>query len=275
MTGLKNKRVAIAADRSGDSIARLVVNMGGEPNVIPIQGKQVLNEKVCEQNVHDYLNEDFDWAILTTGIGVKALAGVAHDHGLYKPLLEKLRNEPLAIRGSKTLAWLKENDLSPKITAKDGTMDDLLGSLSSKDKGERGRVFLQAYNQDDALLQQSLEDLGYSVYLSKPYLFEAPGSEWLDVLTDEIASGDVDAAVFTSKTQVRNLFSYEADQGALLEGFNDRGVLAVAVGKVTAKELEDQGVENVLQPEKPKMGAMIVELDRYFRDHQPDGAFTS
>lgn len=266
MAGLINKRVAIAADRRADSIASLVVNMGGDPIVIPIQGKQVLNEKTCVQNVDDYLKEDFDWVILTTGIGARTLADAAQNHSLYESFIEKLGNETLAIRGSKTMDWLKENQFHPHLVAEDGTMKNLLDRLASQDKRKMGRVFLQAYNQDDALLKQSLEGLGYSVYLSKPYSFEEPGSEWLDQFTEEIFSGQLHAAVFTSKTQVKNLFANEAVQKGLVDAFN-HNVLAVAVGKVTAKELEDKGIINVLQPEKPKMGTMVVKLDRYFRDH--------
>ncbi|SFJ94641.1 uroporphyrinogen-III synthase [Halobacillus dabanensis] len=269
MTGLKNKRIGIAADRSGDSIARLVANMGGESTVLPIQGKQILNEDTCEQNLTDFLNEDFDWVILTTGIGGRTLGESAQYHGLNGAFIEKLGKENLAVRGSKTVNWLKENNLSPHIISEDGTMKDLIERLSYQER--KGRVFLQAYNQDDVLLKHSLEDIGYSVYLSKPYSFEAPVPNLLDELTSEIISSQIDAAIFTSKTQVRNLFAAEVDQKDLIEAFN-RDVLAVAVGKVTAKELEDKGIANVLQPEKPKMGAMVVELDRYFRDHAPAGS---
>lgn len=269
MTGLKNKRIGIAADRSGDSIARLVANMGGESIVIPIQGKQILNKDTCEQNLTDFLKEDFDWVILTTGIGANTLGEAAQSHDLYGAFIEKLGKENLAIRGSKTVNWLKENHLSPHILAKDGTMKDLIERLSHQER--KGRVFLQAYNQDDVLLKESLEEIGYSVYLSKPYSFEAPASNLLDELTDEVLTSKIDAAIFTSKTQVRNLFAAEVDQKDLVDAFN-RDVLAVAVGKVTAKELEDKGVVNVLQPEKPKMGAMVVELDRYFGEHAPAGS---
>ena len=40
-------------------------------------------------------------------------------------------------------------------------------------------------------------------------------------------------------------------------------VLAVAVGKVTAEALREEGIERILAPENERMGAMIIELSNY------------
>lgn len=111
-------------------------------------------------------------------------------------------------------------------------------------------------------LKRSLEQLGYAVYLSKPYSYKEPDQQILSILKETITSQNVDVVVFTSKTQVRNLFMKE-DKEKLAEAFN-QGVLAAAIGKVTAAELEKNGIEKVFQPRKPKMGAMVVELNKQF-----------
>ncbi|WP_226578647.1 uroporphyrinogen-III synthase [Halobacillus litoralis] len=262
MAGLENKRIGIAADRRSDAISNLVKNMGGHPYNFPIQGRQVLNESLCAQNVTDYLKETFEWVILTTGIGARTLDHAAKEKEVRDSFIHKLAAEKLAVRGSKTIDWLKENDLKPVLTAEDGTMSNLFTHMKTACTEGHSRVFLQAYNQDDELLKVTLEKLGYSVYLSKPYAFHPPESEYVDGLKKSILLSEVDAVVFTSKTQVINLFKEEKEK--ITEAFN-RDVLAVAVGKVTAKELENQGIVTVLQPEKPKMGAMIVTLDRYYQ----------
>ena len=41
-------------------------------------------------------------------------------------------------------------------------------------------------------------------------------------------------------------------------------VLAAAVGKVTAEAIRDEGVKRVLAPDIERMGAMIIELSRYY-----------
>ena len=42
------------------------------------------------------------------------------------------------------------------------------------------------------------------------------------------------------------------------------GVLAVAVGKVTAEALYEEGVNRVLFPEEERMGSMVVAMSRHF-----------
>ncbi|KHE73003.1 uroporphyrinogen-III synthase, partial [Halobacillus sp. BBL2006] len=185
----------------------------------------------------------------------------ASNIGLKDQFIVKLMNDSLAIRGSKTMDWMKENELKPTIVADDGTMESLFKSLPAP-VSEESSVFLQAYHQDDALLKDKLSKAGYDVYLSQPYSFEPPGEKIVFQLKEEIIKQTLDAVVFTSKTQVKNVFN--DDRQKLVESFNDQ-VLAVAVGKVTAKELEDQGIEYVLYPNRPKMGAMVVEMDRYYQ----------
>ncbi|GAE28884.1 uroporphyrinogen-III synthetase [Halalkalibacter hemicellulosilyticusJCM 9152] len=48
----------------------------------------------------------------------------------------------------------------------------------------------------------------------------------------------------------------------LVETLNDK-VIAVAVGKVTAEALEEEGVTRIVYPELERMGAMILEVSRY------------
>ncbi|MGI8315212.1 uroporphyrinogen-III synthase [Halobacillus mangrovi] len=261
MKGLTDKRIGVAADRKSEAICKLIENMGGNGVVYPSQGKQVLNEDISSQNVKDYLNKTFDWVILTTGIGVRTLAQSAAENNMRDKFLEKLGQSSLAIRGSKTMDWLRENHLNPDLVSEDGTMDHLFSLLPSPTK-EAASVFLQAYHQDDALLKNKLEAVGYNVYLSQPYAFEPPSETIMNSLKEEIVKQSLDAVVFTSKTQVKNLFNTPTQE--LTEAFNDQ-VLAVAVGKVTAKELEDQGINQVLQPNRPKMGAMVVAMDRYYQ----------
>lgn len=38
----------------------------------------------------------------------------------------------------------------------------------------------------------------------------------------------------------------------------------VAVGKVTAEAIKEEGIERIIVPEHERMGAMIIELSRYY-----------
>lgn len=263
MSGLKGKVVGVAADRQSEAICTLLQKKGAEAVAYPSQGKQQLNQDISAQNVRDYIQLEFDWVILTTGIGAKTLEDASIEQGLEQHFTQKLQKESLVIRGSKTLRWLQEKELQPALVSEDGTMENLVAALPRGE--ETSRVFLQAYHQDDALWQETLEGLGYDVYVSKPYAFDPPEQSVTDRLRESIIAQSLDAVVFTSKTQVLNVFAEQNHE--MVQSFNN-GVIAVAVGKVTAGQLQEQGITYVVEPEVQKMGAMVVELERYYRTSQ-------
>ncbi|MFC3041441.1 uroporphyrinogen-III synthase [Virgibacillus xinjiangensis] len=262
MNKLDGKKIGVAAARSAEAISSLVVNNGGSPEIFSIQGEQLLNEEVSRENVSELLNRSFDYVLLTTGIGAEALEKAAEQDGQLEDFIHKLRHSNLAVRGSKTLKWLKKHSLTPSIVAEDGTMQSLLNTLGQQTENGQ-HIFLQAYNQDDASLKEELEGLGLQVYLSKPYHYQPPESDTLSRLQMRIMDRTVDAVVFTSKTQVNNLFVGNSLERQLLEAFN-QDVLAVAVGKVTAGKLKQYGVTDPFQPTDPKMGRMVVELADHY-----------
>ncbi|SDY08161.1 uroporphyrinogen-III synthase [Salimicrobium album] len=258
MNSLNGKRIAIAADRRSKEMGALIENFGGTPVYTPLQGEQQLHEKRSIRDVHTLLEEDFEWIILTTGIGVRTLKEAAQQEGMRDAFLEKLQNAKLAIRGKKALGWLLEHELTAEVVSEDGTMKGLMEKLEK----ERETAFLQAYSVDDASWKESFEKSFSYVYLSRPYEYKRPSIDIRKTLIKRITNAEVQAVLFTSKTQVRNLFEEEADD-RLVRSLNNR-VKAVATGKVTAEELRNFDVQEVLYPQNQKMGAMVVEMARYF-----------
>lgn len=65
---------------------------------------------------------------------------------------------------------------------------------------------------------------------------------------------------------MRSLFDYAKEKGSTkeLQQAFEKQVLAAAVGKVTAEAIRDEGVKRVLAPDIERMGAMIIELSRYY-----------
>ncbi|SEB21114.1 uroporphyrinogen-III synthase [Thalassobacillus cyri] len=262
MNSLEGKRIGIAAERKAEVISKMIRNKGGIPVIYPLQGMQHLNEDTSRKNIYDFLEKPFDWVVLTTGIGAVTLEKAAKTAGVHKEFFTKLHETKLAVRGKKTMQWLKENSLQAERVSSDGTMESLLSAFSAD--STQGDIFLQAYNQDDARLKDSLDHLGHSVYLSQPYHYEKPLTEVIRSLKFDIADLYLDTVLFTSKTQVRNLFKDDTDRKTLVKAFNHK-VLAAAIGKVTAGELSAQGITDVLQPVDSKMGAMVVAIDHHYR----------
>lgn len=265
--GLCNKKIGIAATRRAEQIATLVQKNNAIPAIFSIQGEQVLDEAICVENISCLLSEPFDLIILTTGIGVESLERVAQSQNCDADFIQKLGRTTLAVRGSKTLHWLKKHAISPTFISQDGTMEDLISTLAHADEQGK-RVYIQAYNQDDEWLQAALEHLGYSVYLAKPYYYRQPEAEILTALKAAIIDQSLDAVIFTSKKQVQNLFQSlsNEEQKQVVAAFH-KLVLAAAVGKVTAQELKNYHIQNVFYPTKPKMGRMVIEMNRYYEQH--------
>ncbi|SFD89930.1 uroporphyrinogen-III synthase [Lentibacillus persicus] len=257
MNGLRGKKIGVAASRNRDAIAKLIKTNGGEPIHFPIQGEQRLNDNVSCKDVQKFIDEAFDDVLLTTGIGAETLGKAASDLNCHSAFIEKLKDVSLAVRGSKTVNWLKQQSIVADLVSEDGTMDNLLGQLGD---GNGRRLFLQAYSQEDVAVKSQLERQGYAVYLARPYQYREPDPDVLAGLGEQIKSQSLDVVVFTSKTQVRNLFN-ESGGAEIASAFND-SVLSAAVGKVTAAELEKNGVTTVFQPKTQKMGVMIIELSR-------------
>ncbi|GGF26032.1 hypothetical protein GCM10010954_26220 [Halobacillus andaensis] len=263
MTKLTGKTIAIAADRQAESIEELIRKQGGTPITQSIQGQKVLNEKEAEEDVAKLIKSKFNYVILTTGIGARALEEAAERLGRQEEYIQALQETKLAIRGSKTVKWLKEKGLEPTIVSDDGTMNELVQELDQVNI-EGDSFFLQQYNKNEPAILNKLNTLPINLYQSLPYHYIEPKKETVHHLKQLIFEQKVDAVVFTSKTQVQNLFQTLSEK--LSSAFNQE-VTAVAIGSVTADELRSHGITHVLEPDKPKMGAMIIALSRYYQQH--------
>ncbi|WP_173917394.1 uroporphyrinogen-III synthase [Halobacillus sp. Marseille-Q1614] len=261
MDALLNKTIGIAADRNSEAIEEMIRKQGGTAVIKSIQGRKWLHEASAEQDVKKLIDTSYDWVILTTGIGAKALEEAAERLGKQKDYIDALKQTKLAIRGSKTIKWLKEKGLSAKVVSSDGTMAELIEHLKQEDIEGRN-FFLQLYNKEEKQLIERLTSLPIELYQSLPYHYEEPSEETVGELRNMIAHKQLDALLFTSKTQVQNLFAEKGE--GLAVAFNQH-VIAGAVGKVTAKELRDFGVKRMIEPEKPKMGALVVALTKYYK----------
>lgn len=257
--GLEGKTIAIAASRRADALSELIRKTGGTPKSFPIQGELVLHEQKSIESVRTLLNRSFDFIVLTTGIGLEALENAALKTDCFDRFIQKMREEMLVIRGSKTQKWLKKHQLTASFIADEGIMENLLYYLKEQKNEKKQTIFLQSYHQDEQLIQKRLEEYGYEVYISQPYQYKEPDPSILKALKRDIQAKKVNAVVFTTKKQVQNLFTSTDDREELIHLFNHH-VLAAAVGKVTAKELRSYGIEQVYYPENQRMGAMVIGL---------------
>lgn len=267
MKKLDGKRIALAGQRKNEELSKLIENMGGIPLIRPAQGTVFLDESNIEADIKSLIEGDFDWMIFTTGVGTDTLHNIAGKMGLDREFIEALGKAKIAARGYKTVNVLKKLGITPIVRDDDGSTAGLLRELAAHDlKG--CRVALQLHGDPAPRLIGWLDEQGCEYREILPYKHVPPQAEVMEQLISELLNGDIDAVNFTSTPQARFLMSYarekEVDQ-YLLEAFS-KNVVAVAVGKVTAQALREEGIERLVVPETERMGSAIVALAQYYQE---------
>ena len=265
--GLLGKRIVIAASRKLEEMSALIEKQGGIPVVRSLQGTVFFDEKKVEPDLQKLIEEGADWVILTTGLGTDSLLNLAENLGIKEQVVNVFHQAKVATRGYKTLAVLKKLDVTPIAVDHDGTVNGLIHSLENYDFSGQ-KVMVQLHGESAPALIKFLEESGAKVLEILPYVHIPPVSETVELLCKELFIAEIDAVCFTTAIQVRSLFNFAKEKECvteLLTAFNNH-TLAVAVGKVTAEALREAGVERLLTPELERMGAMVIELARYYED---------
>lgn len=263
--GLEGKRIAIGGSRKIEEISALIEKQGGIPVVRSLQGIVFLAEKEVEPDLVEFLQKGADWVIFTTGIGLDTLVNVSEKLGMKEAFINIIRHANVASRGYKTFAALKKLDITPVAVDEDGTTRGLTRSLEHVDFAGK-RVMIQLHGETAPFLTKFFEERGAEVLKILPYQHIAPEEELVGRLCKEMTHREIDAVCFTTAVQVRSLFDFAREHGILsdiLTSFSNN-VLAVAVGKVTAEALREEGARRIVSPNNERMGAMIIELANYY-----------
>ncbi|KHF37656.1 bifunctional uroporphyrinogen-III synthetase/response regulator domain protein [Paenibacillus sp. P1XP2] len=264
---LAGKTIALTGPRKAEDMVKIVEKMGGAALVRPAQGTVFLDDEKVRGDLADWIGSPPDWTILTTGMGLDALFAVSAEMGAEEDFLDALRRSSLAARGYKTVNALRKRGLEALVRDDDGSTSGLIRGLAEYPLRD-AEVVLQLHGDPAPKLEAWLAEQGAKVRKVLPYRHTPPEPEQLERLLEDILTGAVDAAAFTSAPQIRNLAEYARRQGkleALIAAF-EGPVVAAAVGKLTAQALREEGIARVVYPSgDERMGSMLVELARYFQ----------
>lgn len=262
---LEGKRIAITGPRKAEELSNIVHKMGGIALIRPAQGTVFLDEPELGGGISEWIRLKPEWSILTTGMGLEALINTAQEMELEESFIESIAHSKIAARGYKTVNALKKRGLTSLVRDDDGSTEGLLRQMEDYDFTGKN-VVVQLHGDPAPHLVSWLESRGATVRTVLPYKHIAPPEEQLQQLLDDILERRVDAVTFTSGPQVRFLIGHAAERGleeALRASFEDE-VVAVAVGKVTAQSIREEGIERVVAPKEERMGSMMVELAKYY-----------
>ncbi|WP_379968204.1 uroporphyrinogen-III synthase [Ectobacillus sp. sgz5001026] len=267
---LEGKQIVIGGSRKTDEMRTLIEKQGGTPIVRSLQGTVFLAEKEVEPNLRQFIEEGADWIIFTTGIGIETLLKMAEQIGMADAFLTRIREAKVAVRGYKSYAALKKLDIQPVAVDDDGTTRGLIRALQPFAFANQ-RVMVQLHGDAAPSLLAFLEGQGSSVLQLLPYQHIAPKEEVVEQLSQELLNYKIDAVCFTTAIQVRGLFDWAKKHGhhaRIVQLFHDKTV-AVSIGKLTTEALQEEGIKRIVAPENERMGAMIIELVRYYEESHP------
>ncbi|MFJ7753481.1 uroporphyrinogen-III synthase [Peribacillus muralis] len=265
MSKLDGRTIALLGSRKTEELSKIVHNLGGIPLVRPAQGTVFLDDSHLEEDVKSLLAGAFDWIILTTGVGTELLYKTAMKLEAGDQFIAALQSMNIAARGYKTVNMLKKLGLKPLIRDDDGSTAGLVRNLEGNLYGDV-KVALQLHGDPAPILMNWLDEQKVEHKEILPYEHISPEKETMQLLVGEILEGTIDSVVFTSAPQPRNLMKFVREQGVedeIIEQFKSK-VIALAVGKVTAQVIIDEGIERVIYPEDQRMGSAMVELVKFY-----------
>src|SRR5437660_7646825 len=269
MSGFGGLRVLALESRRAPELAKLIATYGGEPIVAPSMREVPLesnNEALAF--VTRLRAGEFDMVVFLTGVGARALLGVAenaHERNEYVAALQRVK---VVARGPKPVAALREIGITPAITAPEpNTWRELLRALDEAGKGSQEielkgkRVAVQEYGASNPELLDGLGERGAQVTRVPVYQWALPDDLGpLRSAITAIAEGTVDVVLFTTAVQAIHLFQIAAEMK--LEEAGRKGLsrtIVASIGPTNSEELERRGIRADLEPSHLKVGFLVKE----------------
>ena len=260
---MKSKVVAILETRTGEHLAELIARRGAVPMHAPaLEEVPDVDAKRWAALLDSSDARPFTIAIFQTGVGTRALFEAAEGLGSTSAFMRMLGKAVVVVRGPKPSGELSSRGVRIDIrAAAPFTTDNVLEAVTGIAL-ERGRVFVQRYGEANRKLCDALTARGAAVEEIATYRWTLPADTGPIVrLIEALASSTVDAVVFTSAAQVKNLYTV-ADRmnlGAMLAGLLN-GTVIGSIGPVCTAALAAHGVRPAFEASPPKLGPLVQGL---------------
>lgn len=257
-------RTVSLESRRSEEMARLLSRHGLLPIEAPSMREVPLDDQAAALAFGEALmGGECDWLLLLTGVGTRTLVAALATRWSETAVLDALRRTPLACRGPKPVAVLKEWGIKPAVLAPEpNTWRDLIHALASIDLQGK-RVWVQEYGRTNEELLTALRERGAHVHSAAVYAWRLPEDlAPLRKAVHTLCDAQADAIVFTSAQQLEHLFAVAAEEGreTQLRTALTSHVLVASIGPLTSDALREQGLAVDLEPEHPKMGHLVKAL---------------
>ena len=261
---LSGRRIVLTAQRRAEQLASALGRHGAEIvhaptlSVIPHSDDPELVARTRE-----LIELRPDTVVVTTGIGFTGWGEVAETAGLHEEWHAMLAGARIVARGPKARGAIQAAGLTADWVAESETSAEIAEVLLGE--GVDGlRIAVQHHGAGADGLDEAFAAAGADVRSLIIYRWgPAPDADAVIDAVREVAQRGCDAVAFTSAPGAAAFLAVAEEQGllpAVIEAFNDaHGVVAAAVGDVTAAPLHEQGIRTVI-PERFRLGALTRTL---------------
>ncbi len=261
---MNGQTVAILESRLGAQIVELIAKRGGKPLHAPALSEiPDLEPAFIAKLIGEWEAAPVKAAIFQTGVGTRALFKATDELGLSEKLLALLAASTVIVRGPKPTGALNSRGVRIDLVAGDPyTTTEVIAQLDTLQlAGEC--VVVQRYGGKNVELESWLQAQGATVLEIPVYRWAMPeNTQPLADLIAALARHEVAAVVFTSASQVHNLFDYAKTQGTdtTLAAYLNASKVA-SIGPVCTVALAQFGVHPQIEAKPPKLGPLINALD--------------
>ena len=261
---MQGKVVAFLESRLAEHVTHLIRRRGATPISAPALAEEpIVDPAAIASLIADWSARPAKLAIFQTGVGTRALFAATDALGLTPTLLELLADTIVVARGPKPTAVLRSRNVRIDRSAADPfTTAQVLEAIAAIElAGET--VVVQRYGDINAKLSDTIVARGASVVDVPTYRWTLPADTTpLTGLIDALERSTVDAVVFTSASQVHNLFTVaeRVARAATLRGALNATCVA-SIGPVCSAALQRHGVTIDIEASPPKLGPLLDALD--------------
>lgn len=264
---LSGRRIVLTAQRRAEQLASALQRHGASIvhaptlSVIPH-----IDDPELITRTRALIEHRPDIVVVTTGVGFTGWGEVAETAGLSEEWHDMLAGARIIARGPKARGAIQAAGLVPEWVAESETSAEIEEVLLGE--GVRDlRIAVQHHGAGADGLDGSFAAAGADVCSLVVYRWtSAPDPEAVIAAVGLVAERRCDAVAFTSAPGAAAFLEVARDEGLLsrvIDAFNDDdgGVLAAAVGSVTATPLREKGITTVI-PERFRLGALARILIR-------------
>ncbi|HEY9432628.1 MAG TPA: uroporphyrinogen-III synthase [Blastocatellia bacterium] len=266
-------RIVLLEARMESELANLARRHGLDPVSVPALREETAD---CAGEVNALIDAlargDMDYVIFQTGVGASTLLDEAEKLNRRDELIEGLRRTRVVVRGPKPTAVLARCGLRPAVSAREPfTTSDLIDAMIPVDLSDKN-VALLHYGEPNLSLAEFCARRGARLRELLLYEWRLPADTTrLIRLIDELIDHQYAAIAFTSQIQARHLFRLAAEAGKedQLRAALDEIVVA-SIGPTCTAALSNLGVRPRVEPERPKMGPLILAVAQRFQQSRND-----